>query len=165
MTMRELFKSNPLSNVPVLRGENPLRQLRQDMDALLENFFGETSWPSRWARSENACSVCVDIAETDKEYKITAEIPGMDAKDIRVSVAEGYVTLKGVKEEKSKEEKPGYFRQERAYGEFKRVIGLPEAANLDKAEATINKGILTVVIPKKAGATAKERTLEIKHAA
>lgn len=106
-----------------------------------------------------------DRDQIQKEIKITAELPGMDAKDVHVSCAEGYITIKGEKKQDNKEEGEGYFRQERTYGSFQRVVALPNTANIDKVNANFKNGVLVLSIPKKAGAQTKEHKIEIKHVA
>lgn len=154
------------SPVPVTKGGNPIVTFQDEMNKLFNDFFGVLSWP-QWSNkwSPMPVNTALDASENDKEYRIAVEIPGMDAKDVQITVADGYVTIRGEKKEESKEEKQGYTRQERSYGEFQRVIALGDNANMDKAEASVSKGVLTVTIPKKAGVHSKERKLEIKQAA
>lgn len=167
MTVRDLLHLNK-SSVPVLRGTNPIADFRDEVNKLFNDFFGEISIPS-WRRlaTESAFAIApaMDVVENDKEFKVTAELPGMAAKDINVTASEGYLTIKGEKKQEEKEEHEGYFRQERSYGSFQRVIALPDTANLDKAEANFKNGILALSIPKKAGAHSKERKIEVKQAA
>lgn len=165
MTVRELLHLG--KNVPVGRGSNPIVTFQDEMNRLFSDFFGDVSLPS-WFRGREAAfavSPAMDVTENDKEFKITAELAGLEAKDVQISTAEGYVTIKGEKKQESKEEHAGYFRQERSYGSFQRVVALPDTANLDKAEASFKSGVLTLSVPKKAGAQSKERKIEIKQAA
>lgn len=168
MSMRDLLPFGKTS-VPVSRGSNPIMTLQDEMNKLFSDFFGETSLPSWWHGESMgkmlSVSPALDVSENDKGFKICAELPGMDISDINITVADGYVTIKGEKKQEEKEEKEGYFRQERSYGSFQRVIALPDNANLDNAEANMKNGVLTVSIPKKAGAKSTERKLEIKKAA
>jgi HSP20 family protein len=167
MTVRDLLPFGRTS-VPVTRGTNPIVSFQDEVNKLFGDFFGELSLPS-WARlpSEPAFSIipATDVSENDKEFKITAELPGMEPKDVQVTAADGYVTIRGEKKEEKKEEREGYFRQERSYGSFQRVVALPDTANFDKAEANFKNGVLTLAVPKKAGAQSKERKIEIKQAA
>ena len=165
MTMRELLHLGKTS-VPVSKGGNPIVTFQDEMNKLFSDFFGDLSFP-QWSSKLPAMAVAtaLDVTENDKEYRVSVEIPGMDAKDIQITAADGYVTIRGEKKEESKEEKKGYVRQERSYGEFQRVIALGDNASLDKAEASVSKGVLTLTIPKKAGAQSKERKIEIKQAA
>lgn len=164
MTVRELLHLS--KNVPVTRGANPIAAFQDEMNKLFSNFFGDVSLPTWMRRDEGALvSPAMDVTENDKEFKITAELPGIEAKDVQITTSEGYVTIKGEKKEEKKEEKEGYFRQERSYGSFQRVVALPDTASFDKAEATFKNGVLSLSIPKKAGAQSKERKIEIKQVA
>lgn len=165
MTIRDLLPF--ASRVPVSRGSNPITAFQDEVNKLFNDFFGGTSLPGWWHRNEPAFafSPALDVAENGREFKITCELPGLDANEVQINAADGYLTIRGEKKEERKEEKEGYFRQERSYGSFQRVIPLPDTANLDKAEAGFKNGVLTVRIPKKAGAESKERRIEIKQAA
>lgn len=166
MTVRDLLPFG--KNVPVSRGSNPIVAFQDEVNKLFNDFFGELSFPS-WSRlaAEPSFTVspAMDVTENDKEFKVTAELPGMDVKDVQITAADGYLTIKGEKKAEKKEEREGYFRQERSYGSFQRVVALPDTANFDKAEANFKNGVLTLSIPKKAGAQSKERKIEIKQAA
>ena len=168
MAVRELLPFSR-SSVPILRGEHPIRTFQEEMNRMFDDFFGEPSWPtSLWRRTPEASFAVtppLDVAENEKEFIVSAEVPGMESGDVQITMADGYVTIKGEKKQEEEEEREGYFRKERSYGSFQRVIALPDAANLDKAEAVISKGVLTIHIPKKAGAQTKERKLEIRQAA
>ncbi|MGB9151665.1 MAG: Hsp20/alpha crystallin family protein [Alphaproteobacteria bacterium] len=166
MTSQASEKNIPVS---VKQGASPIQAFQKEVNNLFRDFFGETL-PHLW-RSSEACmpfGACpaTDVVETDKAFKIMAELPGMEAKDITVTISDNYVTIKGEKREETKEEKNGYFRQERSYGEFQRVIALPpDFVNIEKAEAQVSKGILTISLPKKAGAQSTTRKLDVKQAA
>lgn len=170
MTIRDMIPFGRTS-VPVNPGRSPIGALQTEMNRLFEDFFGPSGFPALWDRAPVALrsafdfTPAVDVRETDKTYQIIADIPGIDAKDVSVTVADGCVTVKGEKKCECKEEKEGYVRQERSYGSFQRVIGMPDTANLDQAEASIKDGVLIVDIPKKAESQSKQRNVEIKHAA
>jgi HSP20 family protein len=165
MSLRELLPFSGAS-VPVIRGGNPIATFQDEVNKLFNDFFGDVSLP-RWATSEPSFSMtpAMDVIENEKNYQVVAELPGMDIRDVQLTIADGYVTLKGEKKQEEKEEREGYYRQERSYGAFQRVVALPDTANFDKAEAVMKNGILTITLPKKAGAQSKERKLEIKQAA
>jgi HSP20 family protein len=90
----------------------------------------------------------VDVAETDKEYRVTAELPGLSKDDIEISLEEGTLTISGEKREEKKEEKENYWRTERSYGSFVRRIPLPTGVNEDAVEASFKDGVLTITLPK-----------------
>ncbi len=166
MAMRTLLNiSRP--SVPVEKGGNPILTFQDEVNKLFSDFFGEVSAPV-WQRASQEAVVltpAIDVSETDKEYRITTELPGLDVGDVQITAADGYVTIRGEKKAEKKEEKEGYFRRERTYGAFQRVIALPDTADLEHAEAKMDKGVLTLSIAKKAAAQSKERRIEIKKAA
>jgi len=169
MSVRDLLPSNK-NSVSVSRGSNPIVSFQDEMNQLFNNFFGEVSLP-KWMHHEQnllAVSPAIDVVENEKEFKITAEIPGIDVKDVHITASDGYLTIKGEKKEEKeekKEEHKGYYRRERSYGSFQRVVALPDTSDTDKVEATYKNGLLNLTIPKKAGAKSKERKIEIKQVA
>ena len=86
----------------------------------------------------------VDIAEKDNAYEVTAELPGMDEKNIEVNVANGKLTIKGEKQEEKEEKKKDYYLHERHFGSFQRSFRVPEGVDADKIDAHFKKGVLTV---------------------
>jgi HSP20 family protein len=105
----------------------------------------------------------IDIIDTGKEFKLSAELPGVSKDNIDITVTEDTIELsaKAVKEEK--EEKEGYLRQERGYSEFYRKLILPEEVLPDNADAKLEHGVLEITLPKKEPtAEPKKRKLEIK---
>ena len=107
----------------------------------------------------------VDITESDKAYEITAELPGLDEKNIEVKLANGSLTIKGAKQEEKEEKEKDYYLHERLFGSFGRSFRVPEGVDTSKIEATFNKGVLTVKLPKSAEAQKAEKKIEIKAAA
>lgn len=168
MPIRDLLSFN--RSIPVTRGPNPIIGFQDEMNKLFADFFGDLSFPSwdRTAMPQEASFMvipAIDVRESDKEIKITAELPGMELEDLHITSSESFITLRGEKKQEETKEQTGYFRQERCYGSFQRVIALPATANCDKADASFKNGVLTLSIPKKEGAHSKERTIQIKKAA
>jgi HSP20 family protein len=106
----------------------------------------------------------VDVVESEKAYEVTAELPGIDEKNIEVKVANGILTMKGEKQEEKEEKKKDYYLQERHYGSFERSFEIPEGVDPDKIEATFKKGVLTVTLPKKVEAQKPAKKVEVKAA-
>jgi len=90
----------------------------------------------------------IDVSETNKEYRVTAELPGLTKDDIDVSLQEGVLTIRGEKKEEDKEERGGHVRVERSYGSFARRIPLPSEVNECGIEADFKNGVLSVHLPK-----------------
>jgi HSP20 family protein len=134
--------------LPVKREEyNPFALLRQEMNALFDNFFrGFEAEPSGGRLS--AFRPNIDVAENDKEIKVSAELPGMDEKDIEIGLARDELTIKGEKKLEKEEKGKNYYRMERSYGSFSRSVTLPTEVDMDKADVQFKKGLLTIVLPK-----------------
>jgi len=116
-------------------------------------FRREMTWPAMPA---------VDVVESEKAYQITADVPGMDEKNIEVKVADGVMTIKGEKQEEKEEKRKDYHLQERSFGSFQRSFQLPETVDPDKIEASFKKGVLTVTLPKKPEAQKPAKKIEVK---
>jgi HSP20 family protein len=158
---------------PSLQPWQPLESLHRQVDRLFED-FGRGVWqPFRhsifgaerlWPRTVTwgAAAPAVDVAETEKAYEITAELPGMDEKNIEVKVTDGSLTIKGEKQEEKEEKKKDYYLHERHFGSFERSFGLPEGVDADKIEAAFKKGVLTVTLPKRPEAQKPAKKIEVK---
>jgi HSP20 family protein len=106
----------------------------------------------------------VDVKEEDKEIIVSAELPGMDQKDIDVTVTKDSIRISGEKKHEKEEEEKGFYRHETFCGSFDRVIDLPAEVEEDKAEAEFSKGVLTIRLPKSEEAQAKRKKIKIKSA-
>jgi len=104
----------------------------------------------------------VDIVEKDNAYEVTAELPGLDEKNIEVKLVNGGLTIKGEKQEEKEEKKKGYYLHERQFGSFERCFQVPQGVDTNKIEASFRKGVLTVTLPKKPEAQKPEKKIEIK---
>ena len=132
-----------------------MRQLRNDMNRA---FAG--GWPADADDGSNVVTSgwtpAVDIEEEDGRFVIRADVPGVDPKDIEVTMEKGTLTVRGERNLENKEEgEGGYRRVERAYGSFYRRFSLPDTADADSISAASNHGVLEVVIPKKAAVQPK----------
>ena len=168
-------ETNAAAGVPAPRGARPFESLRREVDRLFED-FDRDFWISPFKRSmasfeplwrggfDLAMAPSVDFVEKDTGYEVSVELPGMDEKNVEVTLANGYLTIKGEKQEEKEEKRKDYHLRERRFGSFERVLQLPESANADKISATVNKGVLTVTIPKKPEAITPEKKIEVKSA-
>ena len=104
----------------------------------------------------------VDIAESDDHFLIEADVPGVDPKDIEVSMENGVLTLRGERESEVKEEKEGYSRVERSHGSFYRRFSLPETADSEHITAKSDKGVLRITVGKKETAKPKKITVDVQ---
>ncbi|MEW6079408.1 MAG: Hsp20/alpha crystallin family protein [Thermodesulfobacteriota bacterium] len=127
--------------------------------SLVDSFFKDfgrpvvSDWEKEWAPA-------IDVSETENEYIVKAELPGINKKDIDISLTDGVLTVKGEKKLEKKEEKENYHYMETRYGTFTRSLKLPEDASAEKVDATYADGVLTVTVPKTE--TAKPRKIEVQ---
>lgn len=133
--------------------------LRKEMDNLWSNFLGETSlprsFPQEWLPS-------VDVTETADKLLIRAELPGLDAKDVSVTISGDLLTIKGEKKQEEEKKEEHYHSSERFYGSFKRSFRLPANINTDAVDATFEKGVLQVALRKTEEARKKEIEIKVK---
>src|SRR5215472_7896397 len=158
---------------PALQSWRPFERLRQEIDRLFEDFDGGfRRWPASrplanvvpfW-REEWPVAPAVDVAETEKAYEITVELPGLDEKNIEVKFADGVLTIKGEKKDEKEEKKKDYYVSERSYGSFQRSFQVPDDVDTDKIEATFKRGVLTVALPKSAEAQKAAKKIDVKAA-
>ena len=132
---------------------------RREMDSLYERFFAETpAGPT--GELVGAWAPRVDIEETDKEILVKADLPGVDPKDVEVSVTNGVLVLRGERKEEREDKKKNYHRLERFVGRFYREVLLPPGADTDKIVAAGHKGVITITVPKKPEVLAKKVTVK-----
>lgn len=140
---------------------SPMVRLQREMNQLFNNFFNDWNLPT-FSTRESAVIPTVDVVESEKDIRVTAEIPGIDEKNIEISVMGNALTISGEKKEEKEEKGQTYHRIERSYGSFSRTIPLPVEVDPDKTEAVYKNGVLTVTLPKVE--QAKRRKIEIKTA-
>jgi HSP20 family protein len=158
-----------------LQARRPFESLRREIDRLFGDFDRdfwsfpfrrsvfdiEPFWQREWAWGT---APAVDIVEKDNAFEVTAELPGLDEKDIEVKLANGGLTIKGEKQEEKVEKEKGYYLRERQFGSFERCFRVPEGVDTDKIEANFKKGILTVTLPKKPEAQKPVKKIAVKAA-
>jgi HSP20 family protein len=136
----------------------PFRELpsfRDEFDRLFEDFWGR--WP-HWPllAPEREWSPALDVSETKDKMLVKVELPGVDPKDIDLSVEGDLLTIKGERKQEKEEKEEDFHRIERFYGAFSRTLRLPASAEYDKVSASYKDGILKLTIPKKEEAKAKK---------
>lgn len=128
--------------------KNLFRDMSEDMSRFFNAPFGTFLTSDDNAFLENAWVPAVDVKEEADKFVVRADLPGVDSKDIDVSMENGMLTIRGKRESEVKDEKDGYRRVERAYGEFYRQFTLPDSADPEKVSAKCEKGVLEVSIGK-----------------
>ncbi len=136
-----------------------LDRIKREMDRLWDSFFER-----RPARVEEVSEwfPSLDVSETDSEYMVKVEVPGIDPKDINISLMNNLLTIKGEKKHEKEEKEENYHLVERSYGSFTRTIRLPSQVQNDKINATYKNGVLKVVLPKTEEAKKKEIKIEVE---
>jgi HSP20 family protein len=165
--------AKPESRLPerALGTRHPFFDLRREIERLFDDFNVGT-----WRRPGSGMfdiepfwrgdlafgkMPAVDIAEHDKDFEITAELPGMEEKDIDVKFADGVLSIKGEKKEETEEKKKDYYISERRFGSFQRSFQVPDGVDADKIEASFKNGVLTVKLPKSRDAEKREKKIAI----
>ncbi|MGA8172808.1 MAG: Hsp20/alpha crystallin family protein [Methylocystis sp.] len=145
---------------------HPLESFRRQMHGLFSELPGRRSFadfePFERFLSGWPAMPAVDLAEKDGEFTITAELPGLDEKDVEVKLANGTLTISGEKKDERESKDKDHYFSERRYGSFKRSFRVPEGVDTDKIDASFDKGVLTIKLPKTAEARKAEKKIEIK---
>jgi len=126
----------------------PLLSLRDEMDELFQNFFGDSTSP----RTREEIVPRFDVSETDDAMEVKTDLPGVKADEIDIDITENVLTIRGHHEEQTESDENGgrkYHRIERQSGHFSRSVWLPCGVQEDKIDAQLHDGILTVTLPKK----------------
>jgi len=133
--------------------------LRDEMDRLWVRFFGE--WPTL-EPFHREWSPFLEMSETKDNIVVKAEVPGMEPKDIDISLTGDVLTIKGEKKQEKEEKDEDYHRAERSYGAFTRSVRLPQEVQSDKIEANYRNGVLKITLPKSEEAKKKEVKIKVE---
>lgn len=139
--------------------ESRFPSLREEMDKMFEDFFRKTDFPSI---IDGAWIPPIDVQQTKKDVIVMMDIPAIDPKEISISIIEDRITIKGERKRDEEVKEVDYYRSERVYGSFQRIIQLPVEVVGDKAKASYKDGVLTITIPKSQKAVPKEVKVEIQ---
>jgi HSP20 family protein len=138
---------------------HPFRELVR-MEREMEDMFGQLMPSLKWAGGERGWMPAVDMVDAKDEFVVKADLPGIDEKNVEVTVQDGALTIRGHRKEEKEEKKEDYYYSERSYGAFVRTLPLPSGVDADKVKATFKKGVLEIHLPK--AKEAKGKTIEIK---
>ncbi len=164
-------KKENLPSKPAANGD-AWHEFRREMDRVFDKMsegFGlpSFSFPSIehfWPHNGTAALPAVDMSGDDKAYKVTAELPGIDEKDVEVTVGDDYVTLKAEKRQEHEDKGKDRYVSERSYGLFQRTFALPDDVDRNAVDAKFAKGVLTITLPKTANAKPQAKKIEVKAA-
>jgi HSP20 family protein len=147
---------------PFGRGGEPFEMFQREMSRMFDDFFRGA--PTRFAGSEafGGAMPRVDVTETDNEYEVTAELPGLEEKDINLQLANNVLTIRGEKKAEREEKEKNYYLSERSFGSFQRSIPFPIDVEEDRVEASFKSGVLTVRLPKTERAKSQAKRIEVK---
>ena len=141
------FKMSDL--LPESPVERPFSTLHREMNRLFEGLLPEAGLrPVTWRSTAEAIQPSIDVTESEKAFLVTAELPGVEEKDVEVSLSDDVLTLKGEKRLSKEEKEKDYMRMERSYGAFYRSIPFPTRIDENAVKAEYKNGVLTVVCPK-----------------
>lgn len=165
MSIKNLVPRFGRKSLPVRQADaNPFRDFQRQMNRLFDDFFGEFPLAGRDAEPDWTSAAFmprVDVSETDTQVKVTAELPGMDEKDVSVELQEDVLVLHGEKKSDQEESGKNWLRREQTYGAFHRAIALPAGVEPDQAKAQFKKGVLTFTAPKREEAASRRKTVPI----
>jgi len=135
-------------------------RMRKEMDRLWDSFF--EGGLRRRAEGGGEWLPSLDVSETKNELVVKAEVPGMDPKDIDISLSDGMLTIKGEKKQEKEEKQADYHLVERSYGAFTRSVQLPKEVQSEKINASYKNGILKITLPKSEEAKKKEIKIKVE---
>ena len=167
MSVRDLLPWGRNTNAPVpgtMRAEpqNPFLTLHREMNRLFDDVFSGVGGGVPMLAGRGLGWPSVELVETDDGLRVSAELPGLDEKDVELLIDDGVLTLRGEKRAEVTDKERGY--TERSYGRFERVIALPFAVEEDKADATFKNGVLSVTLPRAAQVPEQARRIAINGA-
>ncbi len=139
--------AKPASPAPApSRRLSPFDILQNEIDRVFDTFNGFSAWPATFL--DRTFIPSMEVTETDSAIEVTTELPGIDEKDVEISVADGMLTIRGEKKFEKDEKKKNYRLVERSYGSFERAVAVPQGVDAAKIKAKMTKGVLKVEIPK-----------------
>jgi HSP20 family protein len=151
------FLSRPFATTTLSPFANVMEEFRELSDEMMRGAFEAPEFQfNHWFPA-------VNMAESKKEFMLTAEVPGMTTKDVNIDYCDGMLTIRGEKEQEQKEtaDDATYYRWERSFGKFQRSFPFPGGIDESKITAEIKDGILTVHVPKAEEAQAKHRPIPV----
>jgi HSP20 family protein len=137
-----------------------LERMRREMDRLWDSFFEER--PRRKLEGVGEWLPSLDVSETKNDLVVKAELPGLEPKDIDISLSEGILTIKGEKKQEKEEKEENYHLIERSYGSFTRSVRLPREVQSERINASFKNGVLRITLPKSEEAKRKEIKIKVE---
>ena len=140
-----------------------LSTFQKEFNRMFDDFFkGIEHAPSLFKKDLSLFDPSVDVSENEKEILVTAELPGVDEKDVELTISKNNLIIEGEKKKESEEKNKDYYRKEISYGSFRQVLPLPAEVDESKIEANYQKGVLKIKLPKTAKAQEETKKIPIK---
>jgi HSP20 family protein len=152
-------------STPEEKDQDTLLDIRDEMNRMFEDFFERPlglSPLSRETSLRTSFMPDLDISDTEDEILVSAELPGMEPEDIDIQLSGNTLMISGEKSSEKEQKGKRYYRQERSYGSFRRSIPLPDEIDQDKIDASYQRGVLKVSLPKTAEAKKKSKSIPVK---
>jgi len=168
MAITDILPWNRGERRPTVRreeGQGEIVALRDEMDRLFDRFLSDPFGLSPlegWRELAGRFSPRIDVSETEEAIHVAAELPGMDRDDVEVSLTRDMLTISGEKRTEKETKEKDIRTMERSYGSFRRTIPLPEEVEPDKVEATFEKGVLKIELPKSPEARRRAKRIPVK---
>lgn len=143
------------------RNGDPYMALQRHMNRLFDETVRDFRAPAM-SFAPDGLSPDIDVRETAKTFEVVVDLPGVEEKDVEVTLADGLLTIKGEKKVAREEKEEGYYFRERNFGAFSRTIEVPFDAEPSQVTARFDKGVLTVTLPKPPEVAAKAKKIEVK---
>lgn len=158
----EIKKADTSKATPLARYTDPFSAMRSEMDRVFDAFMGRGgSYPSLFRSSGQEVQCHVDVHESPTEMVVEAELPGLDEKDVSVTLNDGILTLKGEKQSSREDKSKDYHITERSYGSFQRSFRVGDTVDVEKVSANFDKGLLKITLPKRPEAARQEKKIPI----
>ena len=147
-----------------LRGLRPFGSSYREIEDLFGRAFGTANSPAADAGENGSALLAprVNVLEGEGDYTVTAELPGLDEKELKVELNDGYLTIEGEKKAELDDDAGDFRLVERTFGTFKRTFQVPKDVNIDEIDASFKNGVLTVTLPKKEEAKKTVKKIAVK---
>jgi len=154
-----LIRWNPSRDLATFPSQ--LFNMQKEMNRLFDNLFQPEN-ADDFPLAASAWSPAVDIAESDAAFVVKMELPGVAKEDVRITMEQNILTVKGEKKQEKESKTPDYHRVERSYGSFQRSFTLPSTVTADRVDASFRDGILSITLPKAEASRPKEIEVKVK---
>lgn len=162
--MAQEIKKNEAAVTPARRFTDPFGSMRAEMDRVFDSFLGRGlgRLPSLTeADPSSGIMPSIDVRENATEFVVEAELPGIEEKDVTLTLNDGVLMLKGEKKSEREDKQDGYHLTERSYGSFRRSFRVADTVDTEKVVASFDKGVLKITMPKRPEALKQEKRIPI----